>query len=199
MRYTFGGTPADGLIQAPSANGNVHKSLPNLSGGTFWSAQVGGTQYADLVATGTDPTPITTDADGYVRPFQGPDGVEGGWVDFGGGRRYLKGREVGTVAVGDGRYAQSAKLRTALARTPDSLITGTITRDANGAATSADVTWPDGTPGTYTALTVSSSFPGAVDSYSITYGSPATATYTQPTVTRDSSGAATTVPAITVS
>jgi hypothetical protein len=86
-----------------------------------------------------------------------------------------------------------------IARTPDALITGTVTRNSDGAATSAPVTWPDGTPGTYTALALSSDFPGAVDSYQITYGSPVTKTYTQPTITRDSSGAAVTVPAITVS
>ena len=84
------------------------------------------------------------------------------------------------------------------ARSPDLLIAGAVTRDSNGAATSAPVVWPDATPGTYTATTVSTAFPGAVDAYTITYGSPVTKTYTQPTVTRDANGAATTVPAITV-
>ncbi len=86
----------------------------------------------------------------------------------------------------------------AIARTPDQIITGTITRDANGALTSASVTWPDGKSGTYTADTVSTSFPGAVDGYHITHGSPVTQTYTQPTVTRDATGAVTTLPAIVV-
>ena len=85
------------------------------------------------------------------------------------------------------------------AKMPETIISGAITRDANGAATSAPVTWPDGTPGTYTATTLSTAFPGAVDAYQITYGSPATKTYTQPTITRNASGAATNVPAITVS
>jgi hypothetical protein len=86
-----------------------------------------------------------------------------------------------------------------IARNPDLIITGAVTRDANGAATSAPVTWPDSTPGTYTATALSTAFPGAVDGYQITYGSPATRTYTQPTITRDSTGAAINVPAITVS
>lgn len=87
----------------------------------------------------------------------------------------------------------------ALAAQLDTLITGAITRDANGAATSAPVVWPDGTPGTYTATTVSTAFPGAVDAYTVTYGSPVTKTYTQPAVTRDAStGAVTNRPAITV-
>ncbi|OHD15070.1 MAG: hypothetical protein A2Y38_26020 [Spirochaetes bacterium GWB1_59_5] len=87
----------------------------------------------------------------------------------------------------------------ALARTPEVLIAGTITRDANGAATSAPVVWPDGTPGTYTALEVSTEHPGAVDSYSVTYGSPVVQTFTQPTVTRNAAGAVTACPAIVVS
>lgn len=86
-----------------------------------------------------------------------------------------------------------------LARNPDLLIVGTVTRDGNGAATSAPVVWPDGSPGTYTATTVSTAFPGAVDAYTVTYGSPVTRTYTQPAVTRNADGAATAVPAIVVS
>ena len=86
-----------------------------------------------------------------------------------------------------------------VARAPEQLVVGAITRDANGAATSASVTWPDGSPGTYTATTVSTAFPGAVDAYTITYGSPAIVTYTQDAVTRDASGVVTAAPAITVS
>lgn len=93
----------------------------------------------------------------------------------------------------------SDALNKQLARTPDLLIAGTITRNGDGAATSAPVVWPDGSPGTYTATTLSTAFPGAVDAYTITYGSPVTRTYTQAAVTRDSSGAVTAAPAITVS
>jgi hypothetical protein len=93
----------------------------------------------------------------------------------------------------------AARQRLLAAANPDLLVTGVITRDANEAATSAAVTWPDGAPGTYTATTLSTAFPGAVDAYTITYGSPVEKTYTQPAVTRDSSGAVTNRPAITVS
>lgn len=68
----------------------------------------------------------------------------------------------------------------------DALIVGPITRDSNGAATSASVRWPNGKTGTYTATTVSTAFPGAVDAYTVTYGS---RTVTQPAVTRDANGA----------
>lgn len=81
----------------------------------------------------------------------------------------------------------------------DQIITGAITRDGNGAATSAGVVWPDGTAGTYTATTVSSAFPGAVDAYTITYAGSPTKTVTQTAVTRDpTTGAVTTRPAMTV-
>ena len=82
-----------------------------------------------------------------------------------------------------------------LARDPESLFVGTVTRDANGAPTSAAVTWPDGVTGTYTG-TPSSAFPGSIDAYTITHG---TTTYTQPAVTRDTNGNITNQPAITVS
>jgi hypothetical protein len=84
-----------------------------------------------------------------------------------------------------------------LAASPDLLIVGTITRDANEAATTAPVVWPDGTAGIYAATTLSTAFPGAVDAYTITYGSPATLTFTQSAVTRDAAGAVTARPAIT--
>ena len=83
-----------------------------------------------------------------------------------------------------------------LARTPEVLITGTITRDAGGAPTSAAVVWPDGTTGTFTG-TPSPTFAGALDAYTITYGT--TRTYTQPAVTRNAAGNITTQPAITIS
>ena len=80
-------------------------------------------------------------------------------------------------------------------KNPDLLIVGNITRNSSGVVTSADVIFPDGTPGTYTTLSIDPS--GAVNSYKITYGT--AITYTQPTITRDSNGAAITVPQIVVS
>ncbi len=94
-----------------------------------------------------------------------------------------------------GTYAGNAQLAALL----DVLITGAITRDVNGAATSAPASWPDGATGTYTALVLSSAFPGAVDSYRVTHVvGGTTITYTQPSVTRDATGAVTVRPAITV-
>ncbi|QSL99782.1 hypothetical protein SEA_ODAY_38 [Gordonia phage ODay] len=97
------------------------------------------------------------------------------------------------TAVGNASYATLASL----ARTPDSLIAGAVTRNSDGVVTTAPVVWPDGTPGTYTTAAIHTT--GAVNGYTITYGSPVTKTFTQPTITRDSSGAATNVPAVVVS
>jgi len=81
----------------------------------------------------------------------------------------------------------------------DALITGAITRDANGAATSAGVIWPDGVTGTYTATTLSVAFPGAVDAFTVTYAGSPSKTVTQPAVTRDpTNGTITSRPAMTV-
>jgi len=85
----------------------------------------------------------------------------------------------GAATIAPGTYAELI----ALAGSPDLLIAGTITRDANDAATSAPVVWPNGTVGTYTATTVSTAFPGAVYAYTITYGSPVTRTYTSAALT----------------
>ena len=98
------------------------------------------------------------------------------------------------AATPDPSWVASMALQ--LARTPEAIIVGTITRDANQAPTSAGVVWPDGKTGTYTG-TPSATFPGAIDSYTVTYGT--TRTYTQPAVTRNASGNITTQPAITIS
>lgn len=80
------------------------------------------------------------------------------------------------------------------AKNPDTIVAGTVT---GSPLTSADVVWPDGTPGVLTIDARHST--GAVNSYHITYGSPVTKTYTQPTITRASDGAPTNVPQIVVS
>jgi hypothetical protein len=85
-----------------------------------------------------------------------------------------------------------------LARTPEALIVGAITRDANGAATAAPVEWPDGADGVYVATALSEDFPGAVDAYYITKVGSHAATFTQGAVTRDENGAVIYVPEIVV-
>jgi hypothetical protein len=85
------------------------------------------------------------------------------------------------------------------AANPDAIIFGPITRDVNGAVTSAGVIWPDLTPGTYTSTELSILFPGAVDGYEISYDGIVQKTYIQPPVTRDITGAVILRPEIEVS
>ena len=85
-----------------------------------------------------------------------------------------------------------------LARDPEALFSGYVSRDSNGVATSAQVVWPDGVTGVYSA-TPSVQWPGATNSYTITRAGTPTITFTQPVVTRNSDGVVTTRPAITVS
>ena len=79
----------------------------------------------------------------------------------------------------------------------DALITGAITRDANGVITSAGVVWPDGVIGTFTAAAIDATW-GAINSYTVTYVGSTTKTVTQPTMTRDANGSVSNRPAMTV-
>jgi hypothetical protein len=106
---------------------------------------------------------------------------------------YMKdssGRKLDSFRVGD-----ADDIDVTLAKNPDWLISGDVTR-VNGFVTSAEVVWPDGSPGIFTPTYDTS---GAVESYTITYGSPVTKTFAQPTIIRDASGAVTTIPQIVVS
>lgn len=136
---------------------------------------------------------VTVDAYSRLPLFWGPDGVDTLYaVIYGGPPAPVTARFDERI---DALNSQVAMQGAAL---PDLIIVGVITRDANEAALSAGVVWPDGTIGTYTATMVSVAFPGAVDAYTITYGSPTVRTYTQPLVTRDPAGAVVIRPAVTV-
>jgi hypothetical protein len=101
-------------------------------------------------------------------------------------------RTIRSAVAGDGNLL-------AWAGNVDALVTGVVTRDANGAAVASAVTWPDGATGQYTATTVSASFPGAVDAYTVTYVADGTTrTITQSAVTRNASGAVINRPALTI-
>lgn len=201
VKYTqplFGEANAAGyLILVPGASVLIRQ---NGVATTVYASNAGAAM-TNPVPTGVSPGTAGVDVNGtltvYLEPGTGYDGVA------------TVGGTSSTFTIGDisptsadvqapipaGTYVEMI----ALAGNPDLLIAGAITRDANDAATSAPVVWPDGTAGTYTATSVSTAFPGAVDAYTITYGSPVTLTYTQPAVTRNANGAVTIRPAITVS
>lgn len=101
-----------------------------------------------------------------------------------------------SAAVGLLTPGSDAWLTAWAARIAD-LLTGTITRDAQGVVASAPIVWPDGRPGTFTATPTGT---GLLDGWTATYvpASGATATVTQPLITRDANGAVTTRPALTI-
>lgn len=74
-------------------------------------------------------------------------------------------------------------------------LVGALTRDSNNIVTGAGVVWPDGITGTFAATATAN----GVSTWTMTYNGSPTRTVTQPAVTRDSSGAVTSVPALTVS
>lgn len=156
--------------------------------------------------------PSDTASSGVVQVVAGPQGPPGevSAAQLATGLATKMDKPSGTAAVGTLPAVVDASPLThayveyfkVLAAQLDPLIVGTITRNANGAATGAGVVWPDGRPGVYTATTLSTAFPGAVDAYTITYDAPGSdpdLTFTQPAVTRDSTtGAVTARPAVTV-
>ncbi|MBD8056721.1 hypothetical protein ICV35_24030 [Rhodococcus ruber] len=88
------------------------------------------------------------------------------------------------------RYAE-------LARVPDVILAGAVTRNADGVVTAADVVWPNGVAGVFTATSINATHK-TVDAYEITYGAPPKYTFIQPTITRNGGGYATNIPPIEV-
>lgn len=70
------------------------------------------------------------------------------------------------------------------------------TRDSDGVITTASVSWPDGSTGTFTRTTKNATFL-TIDAYTVTH-TDSGKTVTQPAVTRDSSGNVTAQPALTI-
>jgi hypothetical protein len=71
-------------------------------------------------------------------------------------------------------------------------------RDSNEAIVTANIVWPDGSPGVFTTDIASTEFLGAIDAWHATYINVATLIVTQPQVTRDTNGAVTNQPAIQI-
>mgnify|MGYP000355453489 CR=1 FL=1 len=70
------------------------------------------------------------------------------------------------------------------------------TLDSDGVVTTASVSWPDGSPGTFTRTLKNSTFL-TIDAYTVTHNN-SNKTVTQPAVTRDANGNVTAQPAITI-
>lgn len=85
-RSQFGGSVADVVTNAA---GDVQASVDVK----FWDAPTAGTQYTDLLeidgATAIPGGVVTTDAEGFLRRFLGPDAVTSMWAQAGTGTRRL--------------------------------------------------------------------------------------------------------------
>lgn len=126
-RSTFGGTDDDYVSSPFNIGGRkVHGALPNTIV-TFWSAKTGGTQYTDLLnEAGGAVASITSDADGFLPQFQGPDGVLQMWADAGGGRKMLETRSTAAVSAAVAAAAASAAAAAAVGTTTDTIIAGRV-------------------------------------------------------------------------
>jgi len=92
VRAWFGGDAVDGPPDSRGAS--VVFGPPGLTGVTAWTTRTGKTQVTDLLPVAGDPAPVVLDGHGAPRPFQGPDGVDSLWLDFGNAatRVQLRGR-----------------------------------------------------------------------------------------------------------
>ncbi|WP_329032268.1 SGNH/GDSL hydrolase family protein [Streptomyces sp. NBC_01725] len=80
---------------------------------TFWSDADAGTPYTDLLdAAGSPITEVTTDGQGRIPAFAGPDAVTGMWADAGGtSRAYIEARGTGTGGgEGGGAYTSITRI-----------------------------------------------------------------------------------------
>lgn len=73
-----------------------------------------------------------------------------------------------------------------------------VVRNDDDALVSANIEWPDGKAGTFTADVLSTEFPGAIDAWHATYAGPPAKLITQPSYTRNANGAVMTMPKITI-
>jgi hypothetical protein len=87
-RRQFGGGPGDFVATVDGSN-FLH-AVP-LQTVTFWTARTGGTQITDLLDLSSNPiSSVTTDLNGLLPPFQGPNtGADTLWVDGGGTRTII--------------------------------------------------------------------------------------------------------------
>lgn len=104
MRHTFGQSLTDWTMSI-SESGQV--LVAGAVTVTFWSQEIGGVQYTDLLdgagaavstivsSNGTDGRPA-----GTIPEFQGPDGITEMWADGGGGTRFkMIATDIGDLAA----------------------------------------------------------------------------------------------------
>lgn len=166
-RFEYGSGAADFVVRPSDGLWGVGAGAAV----TFWNAATDGTQYADLLDTGSVPTTqVVTNEFGGIPRFFGPDGVTGMWADAGGpgGRVWVEAHSVtsgeshtGSVrdwlnvldfgAKGDNANDDTAAIQAALAACP---MGGIVYLPAGGYRTSAPLTIPPAVTlmGTHTNL-----------------------------------------------
>lgn len=165
-RFEFGSGIADYVVRPSDGTWGI---APNAVI-TFYSASTGGTQHTDLLSAGSTPiTSVTSDANGFIPRFFGPDGVTGMWADAGGtSRAWVEahnagngGGAAGSVrdwlnvldfgAEGDNVTDDTAAIQAALAACP---MGGIVYLPAGAYRTSAPLTIPPAVTlqGTHTNL-----------------------------------------------
>lgn len=174
-RFQFGRGIADFVVRPTDGLWGIGASTAL----TFWDAADAGTQYTDLLDTNSAPiTGITTDEQGRIPAFSGPDTITGMWADAGGASRaWMEARATGDDdvaaagsvrdwlnvadfgAAGDNVTDDTAAIQAALADCP---MGGIVYLPAGAYRTSAPLTIPPAVTlmGTHTNLMT---VPGLVD------------------------------------
>lgn len=88
-RYIFGGSPAD-IVFAALTNDKILRVAAETTV-TVWDAATGGNQLTDLQlpGNGTTITALTTDGNGRLPRFMGPDSLAELWIDSGANDRWI--------------------------------------------------------------------------------------------------------------
>lgn len=107
-RYQFGRGIADYVVRSSDGLWTV---VPNTVV-TFWDDPEGGGRYTDLLdAAGTAVTEITSDEQGLLPSFSGPDSVTGMWADSGGPSRvWIEARGLSAGGGTGGAYTSISRI-----------------------------------------------------------------------------------------
>jgi hypothetical protein len=129
----------DAALAGSGASGFLAIVVPTVEC-MFWDSPILGTQYTDLTDLGGSPIEsITSDSDGEIGQFYGPDNIRAMWIDASGGAGPR--RQIVAVDLGDDIAANSAAIAN-LQNTVDNLVALTAGM-AMFVLANLDNSWPD--------------------------------------------------------